>query len=101
MSILQHTLFFGLHVDDAVAEHLSSVKDEILSIFVNNANDYLHEVEHCGKKFIGKYLDTLTSLEVLDLLQPHIYSIIQRILPDYEIEAHRLVVFATIPREKI
>ncbi|CCB85666.1 MULTISPECIES: hypothetical protein [Parachlamydia] len=86
-------LFLGFHVDFQFSESLSEINPEILRIFIQKEGDYLTEVYHRKKKYLGKSIEGVTDLTQLELLEEHIYSLLKKINPHYPCREFPLYLF--------
>lgn len=84
-------LFFGVPISGEIAAKLSLVNPDLLSLFVQNEDHYLREAVIQNQRYMGKSIENAVDLASLELLQANIFSLLKKILPDYPIEKHPLI----------
>ena len=96
MYFLDLQLFFGFHVDASFEDALSEANPHAIQLFINNnSSDYLHEVLHEEKRYIGKFAGEMSSPQALELLQANIYSITKKLIPNYNFNLNPAVLLVT------
>jgi hypothetical protein len=78
---LRVELFFGIPLEDQVAEHLALVDKSLLRIFLSENGDYLRQVDYNGRQYLGKLAGDVCDLSSLELLQTNIHSLLNKLLP--------------------
>lgn len=82
--MLKSELFLGFPVKEDFSHLLKELKKEQLALFIGESdNAYLEQIEIAGRKFIGKKVGEEAHLESLIGVESHIYSILNKIFPDY------------------
>ena len=66
-------LFLGLPVSSEIAAHLAKINPKILSLFIQNEENYLKEVICRENRFLGKCIENAIDLPSLELLEKNIY----------------------------
>lgn len=94
MSLINSALFLGLLVDEVFSAALKKLAPEYLALFLNSEDTYLEEIHFNGKRYIGKYVDNEESLAQLELLEAHIFSLLKKLVSDYDYSHLNLVLFA-------
>jgi hypothetical protein len=85
-------LFLGFEVDDTFEASLSEVNPHLIKCFFNDkTGEYLCEINHQNKRFIGKHLDTLIEVKQLSLLENNIQSIISKVVPQYDQSSLKII----------
>lgn len=100
MSFESH-LFFGIEVDKLFKESLKKVDPNIKSFFIQKNSTYLQEYMHEGVLYLGKFIDASTTLQNLDLLEANIYSLLEKIVPNYPYEKAQLVLLPVIGESEV
>lgn len=95
MYILDLKLFFGFSVDASLEDALTKANSHAVQLFINNSSEYLHEVFHDGKRYVGKFVGQITSPPELELLEANIYSITKKLVPDYDFSLNPAVLLVT------
>ena len=90
-----HTLFFGFPVDPLFEKELSKVNPHMLDQFIQRGGDHLEERVHLEMRYLGKDLGRLADLQTLEQLEANIFSILKKIVPDYEYGEIPLTLFPT------
>ncbi|MBS4169130.1 hypothetical protein [Parachlamydia sp. AcF125] len=91
--MLSAHLFLGFHADFQFSESLLKVNPELLKIFIQKEGDYLIEVYHREKKYLGKYVEGIADLNQLELLKENVYSFLRKINPHYPSHEFPLFLF--------
>jgi hypothetical protein len=95
MYILDLQLFFGFQVDVSFEDALNKANSHTVKLFINNNSQYLHEVFHEGKRYIGKFVGQASDPQALELLQANIFSIAKKLTPDYDFSTNLAVLLVT------
>jgi len=74
-------LFLGFCVDSNLDQQLSVLDPQIRKTFLCGG-DYLQEWSDGESKYLGKMIDSVADIPLLDLLESHILSLKLRLLPD-------------------
>lgn len=94
MTLINSTLFLGFSVDEAFASALEKHKPEYISLFIHSRDAYLEEVHFQGVRYLGKYMNNEEPLIQLELLEANIFSILKKLVPDYDYSGSNLILFA-------
>ncbi len=94
MNLLNSSLFFGFCVDEVFARSLAKHKPEYISLFVHADDNYLQELHHQGKYYLGKCVNNTESVTQLKLLEANIYSLLKKLVADYPYTDSDLVLLA-------
>ncbi len=87
-------LFLGFPIDHAFAEALKSIDSQLANLFIRKNDDsYLQEVSYNGVRYLGKFAGEINDPASLKLLEENIYSLLKRIVPNYQFERGALVLF--------
>jgi hypothetical protein len=100
--MFERKLFFGFQIDPVFQDALSAVNEELLGIFIRADGEYLQELSHENRCYLGKFVDSPLDLAALELLQVNIYSMLKRLIPNYPYEQSSLwlIPLADFIREK-
>lgn len=87
-------LFLGFLVDANLDSLLKNINPNVGKFFINNSSDYLHEISYKSRRYIGKFIGEMSSLEDLDLCYANMESIFRKLIPDYALSAnpHLLII---------
>ena len=88
-----YTLFFGFPVDPLFEKELSKVNPHMLDQFIQTGGDHLEERVHLEMRYLGKDLGSLADLQTIELLEANIFSILKKIVPDFEYNEIPLMLF--------
>ena len=88
-------LFFGFPIEQDLERLLRKSTPQILRIFIDNKSEYLHELIHEEKRYLGKFLGEMATIDDLELIQSNIYSIVKRIAGECDFSSHPAVVLVT------
>jgi hypothetical protein len=88
-------------LDDQIFFGFSFYPEEIknLRIISNIEYDYFLQdgsvccIQYEGNTYIGKYLGDYANTSAIDLLEKHIYSVIQRLIPNFSLGMYSLSFF--------
>lgn len=86
-------LFLGFPIDENFKLKLSKADPSLLSIFIQNNQNYLHEVVYNDVHYLGKFAGKINDYATLDLLSGNIYSLLKKIIPNYQYEKVPLILF--------
>jgi hypothetical protein len=75
-------LFLGLQADEAFQKALQQVNPYLISIFVGK-EEYLQEILHDGKCYLGKFLSPFPSLDQLTDVERHLLSLLKQVAPRF------------------
>ena len=98
MSLFDLKLFWGIPIDTAFSIAIAKTNPHALKMFINNeSTDYLHRIQHKNISYIGKELPSCSSTESLTLLENNIYSILHKLVKEYDFSQNpaRLLVLTT------
>lgn len=82
ISIMDLKLFLGFSTDAAFHKELKQANPYLTSLFIGK-EEYLHQVEHQGKCYLGKYLASYPTFEQLEDLEKHVLSLLNQLAPRY------------------
>ena len=99
MSILNVKLFLGMHLDSALKEAISLNHPDFVKLFLNHTDAYLFTTIFEDQKYLGKFIDSGTSLADLQLSQNNLLSIAKKLAPNYPFNPQNTVLFVN-PSEK-
>ena len=80
-------LFLGVERDERI-EHLLSSTPLPLKELLLSGGDYLSQVEHEEKTYIGKFLPNKTRVKDLEGVENHLTSLLQKMMPLYSPSKH-------------
>ncbi len=89
-SILELSLFIGIHVDAKLQEELVKCNPHLHALFTNG-NEYLQYHEQGQKRYLGKNVSNSLTLNELDLNEQHVLSLVRRLVPS--LKKTELVIF--------
>lgn len=92
--MIDSSLFLGFPVDDSFSEALKQNKPEFLALFINSGEAYLDEVQFEGVRYLGKYVKNEESLKQLELLKTNIFSLLKRLVANYDYLNSNLILIA-------
>jgi hypothetical protein len=88
-------LFLGLPITPLFSKILDTANPNTIKFFISeNEDSYLKEVTFEQNRYIGKFLGETVTIFELHLLEKNIYSILNKMIPDYPFDLTSLVVFA-------
>jgi len=76
-------LFLGLKIDENLEAELKNTNPNLVEYFINSTDEYLHEIEHQGERFLGKFLGNIVELAHIPLIENNIHSIITKLTPKH------------------
>lgn len=89
-------LFFGFIVQEAFASKLLFVPKDLESFIIQNEEPYLYKVSHEGNIYLGKYVKSELNLAELQLVETNIFSLLKKLIPDYDYESSELYLIPII-----
>lgn len=89
-------LFMGVVVEGSFASQFSSANPQLVALFLNPEREYLLEMKHEGKTYLGKTVSTSADLASLDQMEANIVSLLKKIVPDYPYDDLELVLFPLV-----
>ena len=92
----ERLLFLGFPVDEAYQAKLLALNPQLLDLFIQKNGEYLQEMVFQGQKYLGRVIASPAQLADLDLLESHIYSLLNRLLPSHPYEGSELLLFPYI-----
>lgn len=93
MDIPQFQLFLGFQVDKAYQVELDQADQILKQLFISEGDDYLQQVNHRGKKYLGKYLGERSDLQTLHDVEKNIYSLVFKLTPNFPCKEKQLRLF--------
>lgn len=94
MTLPDSTLFLGFPVDEAFSSALEKINPDYFSLFVQSEDAYLKEVHFQGVRYLGKYVNDEEPLTQLGLLEANVFSLLKKLVTDYDYSKTNLVLFA-------
>lgn len=88
-----YQLFYGIPVDKLLSEELTKINPTLKAIFIQSNSDYLQEITFKDKKYLGKFVGKICSLQSLELFENNIYSLLDKIVPEYPFRQQPIVLF--------
>ena len=77
-------MFLGFLVCDAFESQLRAAPKPLReSLIAEGRSEYLCQVNFDGQLYLGKLVDEETSIAALELLETHIYSLLQKLVPKH------------------
>lgn len=86
-------LFVGFPVDSLFAKELDKTNPNVVSTFIQEAGDYLHDYTHNDIRYLGKHAGKNLTLIQLDMLEINIYSLLRKIVPEFPYDETPLYLF--------
>ena len=86
-------LFLGFPVDERSRAILSKADPKFISLFIQADSSYLQEVVYQDRHYLGKFAGKINESSKLDLLSENIYSLLNKVMPDYPCQNVPLVLF--------
>jgi hypothetical protein len=93
MDIPQFQLFLGFLIDTDFQLELDRIDRDLKSLFINEGDDYLQQIDHQGKLYLGKYLGERSDLQTLHDVEINIYSLISKVTPNFPCHKQPLRLF--------
>jgi len=75
-------LFLGLHVSKELAALIDSLPAEKRDLYIQPSGEYLSEVHHDNKRFIGKACGNKIDFEAIKQLETNIITMLNKIDPN-------------------
>lgn len=96
--MLDHRLFLGLPLTESFLQQFRQIPQPLKEAFIQDQSpDYLQQIENEGVTYLGKYIDTPYEMSALESLQTHVYSLLQRVIPDFPYADQPLFLLALPP----
>lgn len=76
-------LFFGYQIDRILSNELNKINPEIKSFFIKNGSDYLHQITHNDKEYLGKLITPPSEISSLELTEANIVSLLKKLVPSF------------------
>lgn len=86
-------LFLGYAIDRQFADLLAETKPQFAALFINAEENSLCEVQHNGIYYLGKFPPQNCDLSMLHLLEDNIYSLLNKLIPEYPFQKVPLLIF--------
>jgi len=96
-SDFESCLFLGFEVNPIFQKYLELVDEKIRSLFIQNEEIYLQSYILNGKLFLGKFLKNKTNLSQIELFSSNIFSLLHKIVPNFDYAKSDLWLIPTIP----
>lgn len=92
---LGRLLFLGLPMTQAIVTSLSQGHAPTIALFISERNElYIEKRLHQGMFYLGKTIDSPSSLEELYAIEQHLQSLLHRVLDKEHVNREALVLFA-------
>lgn len=91
-------LFLGYPLDKSCEAQLQKVNPDLLTSFIGDNSAYLQKFENMNGSFLGKKVGRAIDFEALRLAESNIYSLLNRLIPQYPFQETALMLFP-IPYE--
>lgn len=92
--MINGSLFLGFSVDESFASSLEKNKPEFNALFIQSDDAYLREIQFQGVRYLGKFVNNEEPLAQIELLEAHIFSLLKRLVADYNYQNTNLILFA-------
>lgn len=89
-------LFMGVVVEGPFAAKFAAANPQLVALFLGPEREYLLEVQHEGKRYLGKTISTSSDLASLEQTEANIVSLLKKILPDYPYDDLEMVLFPLV-----
>jgi hypothetical protein len=99
MQYVESSLFLGLRLSGVTQHLLNQMNSRQRKVFINNEGPYLRAVLHEEYLYLGKYAGDKADLAKLKLLESNIYSILNKLIPNFSFQQHPLELLV-IPKEE-
>ena len=86
-------LFLGFLLTPDFLDKFQKLNPQVCSLFIQKHSDYLQKVILDNQIFIGKFVGQIADLDKLELVETHIFSILKKLVSDYNFENDSLVLF--------
>jgi hypothetical protein len=75
-------VFLGFAQNELFQKELQQANPYLTSLFIGK-EEYLQEIAHLGKHYLGKYLPLFPTLDQLEDLEKHLLSLLHKLAPHY------------------
>lgn len=89
-------LFLGLQVSHRLEDALNQKDDFLISSLIGDSSHSLKRIQQGKEFYLGKFIGDIGRLPDLVLLEKNIFSILNKLLPDYNFTDDPLILL-TIP----
>lgn len=86
-------LFLGFSLTSGFLDKFQKLNPDICSLFIQKNSNYLQKIYINNDVFIGKFVGQIVDIDKLQLIQTHIFSVLKKLVPDYNYENDSLVLF--------
>lgn len=86
----------GVAIEGSFAARYAAANPQIAALFLNPEREYLLEIQHEGKTYLGKTISTSADLASLGQMEANIVSLLKKIVPDYSYDDMEFVLFPLI-----
>jgi hypothetical protein len=86
-------LFLGFVINEAFAHELNQINPILKKMFIQEGEEYLHEILYRERPYLGKFVPPLSDLSSIESLEINIYSLLRKLVPDYPYAEHPLTLF--------
>jgi hypothetical protein len=89
-------LFMGVVVEGPFAAQFSAANPQLVALFLSPDREYLLEIQHEGKRYLGKTVSKSTDLASLEQMEANIVSLLRKIVPEYAYDQMEMVIFPLV-----
>jgi hypothetical protein len=75
-------VFLGFAQNELFQKELRETNPYLTTLFIGK-EEYLQEISHLGKRYLGKYLPPFPTLDQLEDLEKHLLSLLNKLAPHY------------------
>ncbi|MEX1012240.1 MAG: hypothetical protein WD595_00765 [Waddliaceae bacterium] len=90
---LHPSLFLGYPIIDKYAMAFSAVSEDARSLIIQPGDMYLQQIEYDCTLYLGKFIGEHCSVKEISLLEANVYSLLQRLTPDFAVSSSSLFIF--------
>ncbi|HEY4832670.1 MAG TPA: hypothetical protein VIH61_08950, partial [Waddliaceae bacterium] len=83
-------LFIGFVPDEAFQTELQQTNPYLISLFIGR-EEYLQEIVHKGRRYLGKYLSSYPTFDQLEDMEKHVLSLLNHLAPRYPFSTNAFV----------
>lgn len=91
MVSLEPSLFLAFPVSHELEQTFAKTNPELLAVFTKGGDSYLEERRVGRMRYLGKALGSVASLSTIELAQENIYSLLERIHPEFPYRRQPLI----------
>ncbi|NGX57783.1 MAG: hypothetical protein K940chlam3_00678 [Chlamydiae bacterium] len=86
-------LFLGYPVSQELAALIDSIPADRRDLYIQSTGEYLTEIQIDNHRYLGKSCGNLSELENLTLLEENIYTLLEKVVPDFPYTETPLTLF--------